>query len=116
MAVERYTVEQLIKAAEDQFGLPSLMARQLGCSSNTVRNYIRRYPTLRQVVDDQRESLVDRAELSLRGAVNSGEQWAVTLVLKTLGKSRGYVERQEVTGAENGPIRVTLVGDDPSRD
>lgn len=105
MAVQRYTLEELIKAAEDQFGLVSLMARQLNCAPNTVRSYIKRYPTLAAVVNEQREGMVDRAEVSLRKAVLNGEQWAVALVLKTLGKSRGYVERQEVTGAENGPIK-----------
>ena len=27
-------------------------------------------------------------------------------VLRTLGKSRGYVERQEITGAEGGPLKT----------
>jgi len=30
----------------------------------------------------------------------------VTLTLKSLGKNRGYVERQEVTGADGGAIVV----------
>ena len=36
----------------------------------------------------------------------NGEPWAVAMVLKTIGKHRGYVERQEVTGADGGSITV----------
>jgi hypothetical protein len=39
----------------------------------------------------------------------AGEPWAVALTLKTLGKQRGYVERQEVTGADAGPVDVRVV-------
>lgn len=111
MATQRYTLEELTKAAEEQFGLTSLMARQLNCSQNTVRNYVKRYPTLAQVVHDQREAMVDRAELGLRNAIINGEQWAIILALKTIGKDRGYVERQETTGKDGGPIVVRLKRD-----
>ncbi len=37
-------------------------------------------------------------------AVNKGQPWAVSLVLKTLGKERGYVERGEITGKGGEPI------------
>ena len=33
---------------------------------------------------------------ALDRAVIKGEGWAITLLLKTLGKDRGYVERKEV--------------------
>ena len=67
---------------------------------------------IREAVDNARGELIDISEQKLRAAVMSGEPWAVAMVLKTLGKSRGYVERQEVTGAEGGHIVVRLVGDD----
>ena len=66
---------------------------------------------VKQVIDDSRDELVDIAELALRSSVTSQEPWAVALVLKTLGKNRGYVERQEVTGADNGPVLVKVIYD-----
>jgi hypothetical protein len=38
------------------------------------------------------------------GAVRRGEPWAVCFTLKCLGKDRGYVERQERTGAGGQPL------------
>ena len=62
-----------------------------------------------------RGELVDYGELALRRAVVDGEPWAVGLVLKTLGRDRGYVERTEnmVTGKDGGPVTMRVVyGDD----
>jgi len=73
-----------------------LAARRLGCSHDTIARYIQRYPQVRTVAEAARGVLVDTAELKLWEATERGEQWAVVLVLKTLGKDRGYTERQEV--------------------
>jgi hypothetical protein len=50
--------------------------------------------------------MVDIAELKLRQQVQDGEAWAVKYILSTKGKSRGYVERQEVTGKDGGAIVI----------
>ena len=36
------------------------------------------------------------AELALYKAIQDGEGWAVCFYLKTQGKQRGYIERQEI--------------------
>ena len=64
---------------------------------------------VQDVIDTQRGKLIDKAELKLEQAVMNGEPWAVTLTLKSLGKSRGYVERQEVTGADGKPMNIRWV-------
>lgn len=63
-----------------------------------------RYPTVAQAIKDEREALVDLGELALYKQVQNGEAWAVTLLLKTLGKDRGYVERSEHTGKDGGAV------------
>jgi len=80
------------------------------CSITTINVRRKRVQAVEQVIQECRGELVDLGELALRKAVLSGEPWAVGLVLKTLGKDRGYVERQEITGKEGGPVR--LVWDD----
>jgi hypothetical protein len=43
-------------------------------------------------------------------AILNGEPWAIALALKTLGKSRGYVERAELAGAADAPpVPITFV-------
>jgi len=64
---------------------------------------------IREACDNARGELIDISEQKLRAAVMNGEPWAVAMVLKTLGKSRGYVERQEVTGADGKPMNIRWV-------
>jgi hypothetical protein len=105
----RYTAEQVIAALEQTKGMLFLASRVLGCSHDTVVNYIKRYPSVRQVSEQLRGELVDTAELKLWQSVQKGEQWGVTLVLKTLGKDRGYVERQEQSGPGGQAVDIRVV-------
>jgi hypothetical protein len=41
---------------------------------------------------------------------------AIIFYLKTQCKDRGYVERQEITGADAGPITIKVVYDTPKPD
>lgn len=108
----QYTANQVADALTKARGLISAAAEDLGCTPQTVRNYIEKYVTVQQALQDARERTVDRAELKMMVAIENGEPWAVALVLKTLGKGRGYVERVETTGKDGGPVaieRITIV-------
>ena len=100
--------ESIIDALKATNGLVSLAARRLGCSPEAIYKRAKQTQSIQQAIDGSRVELVDHAELALRRAILQGEPWAVALTLKTLGKSRGYVERQEVTGADGGPQEHTL--------
>ncbi|SRR6266498_1184626 len=93
----KYKVSQVVSAIHDTKGALCLAAQRLGCARSTIYDFVRRYPAVAQAVDDEREKLIDIAELRLRKAVNDGKPWAIALVLKTLGKSRGYVEKSPAT-------------------
>ena len=102
----KFTVEEVIAAVKKNRGILALAAKELGCARQTLHNYVNRYPTVAQAVSDERESLLDLAEGSLFEQVRKGNITAIIFTLKTLGKSRGYVERQEVTGADGGAVVV----------
>jgi len=105
---EKYTANQMIEALREKHGNLSAAARFLGCSRNTISRYIDLYPTVKAVADEERETLIDFAENQLFKQVQDGNITAIIFTLKTIGKSRGYVERQEVTGAEGGAINVII--------
>lgn len=104
--IEHFSTEQIISALEATNGLITLAAQKVGCTPQTIYNRAAKVKKVQEVINEKRDNLVDHAELALRAAVLSKEPWAVAMVLKTLGKSRGYVERQEVTGADGGAIVV----------
>ncbi len=108
---ERIPTDRIIECLRETNGLVSLAAKRVPCSPTTIRERARRVQAVRQVIDECRGELVDLGELALRKAVLAGEPWAVALVLKTLGKDRGYVERQEVQ--QDGQVTLRVVyGDD----
>lgn len=90
---EKYTVKQIIDALRATKGMVSLAARKLECEAQTVRNYIKRHPTIAEAQKEIRESTTDVAELSLFKAIQEGQPWAVALYLKTVGRDRGYADR-----------------------
>jgi len=100
----RYTVEQVENALNQTAGNIASAARALGASRSTIYRFIENSPTLQQVLVDAREELVDIAESALRREVLNGNITAIIFTLKTQGKARGYVERQEVSGPDGGAI------------
>ena len=103
---ERVKTQRIIECLRETNGLVSLAAKRVPCSMTTIYTRARDVAAVRQVIDECRSELVDYGELALRRAVVNGEPWAVAMVLKTLGKDRGYVERQEVTGADGEALQV----------
>jgi hypothetical protein len=111
MATERIPTDRIIQALRETNGLVSLAAKRVPCSITTINVRRKRVQAVEQVIQECRGELVDLGELALRKAVLNGEPWAVGLVLKTLGKDRGYVERQEITGRDGNELTIRYVND-----
>jgi len=110
-SVNGHSAEQVIKAIMDNHGLLAAAARDLGVTRKTVYNYVKRYPTIAQAVQDARDTTLDMAEGQLMKAVRNGNVTAIMFLLKTVGRNRGYVERQEVAGVTDQPIVLKVVYD-----
>jgi hypothetical protein len=107
----KWTVEEVVNALKKTQGMIYLAARDLGCSHQTIYNYAKRYPKVQDAINDERGHFVDTCELALKRAVLSGEGWAVCFALKTLGKDRGYVEKQQVEQQGELVIKVQYGND-----
>lgn len=106
----RYKAEQVIEALQKARGIKAVAAKVLGCSRQTVDNYIGRYVTVKAAYQEQRETLVDIAEGKLMKKLDTDEWPAIKFILTTLGKERGYTERTEVTGAEGKAVVIQYTG------
>jgi len=109
----KYNAGEVVKAITDTKGFLSAAARILGCDRTTVYNYINRYPTVKQAVEDARELTKDTAELKLLQRINEGSDTAIIFYLKTQAKDRGYIERHEHSGPGGGPIPIKSVDTSP---
>ena len=80
------------------------MARTFGVTRQAVSRFVNQHPALKAVADECRETFVDNVESALYKEALGGNVTAQIFILKTLGKTRGYVERQEITGKDGGPL------------
>lgn len=92
----KYTLEQIKDAIHKAGGFISIACKSLGCTRRTVYNYIDKYPELKEVVTDIREHYLDIAEASLIQKVKDGNTPELLFYLKTQGKKRGYIEKQQI--------------------
>ncbi len=124
MGKELYTAKQFIDAIPGTGGIVSTIADRVGCKWHTARKYIEEYPTIKEVYNEEIERVIDLAEGVLIQNIQIAARQAkagrdvdtadVKWFLSRKAKSRGYVERQEVTGAEGGA--VTVRWDDENND
>ena len=110
--------ERIIECLRETNGLISLAAKRVPCAVSTIYQRAKDVQSVQRVIDEKRDELVDYGELSLRNSVLAGDPWAVSFVLKTLGKNRGYVERieQQIEGAGGGPVVIAIGGINPVED
>jgi hypothetical protein len=87
----------------------SAVARMAGVTRQAVHRYVHAHPALLEVLVECRDTMLDAAETVIEDAILSRDIGACHWYLARLGKSRGYVERQEHSGPEGGPITITSV-------
>jgi hypothetical protein len=98
--------------AQTSGGVVVTIAKRLGVERQTVYSYMKKWVSVNQAVEDEREAMLDMAEGALYKLVSKGNPTGIIFLLKTRGKERGYVERQEVTGANGGAVNIELVWPD----
>ena len=127
---ERYTTKVVIAQIKGSGGFKTVVAKRLGCDRHTVDNYIKRHPTVKRAWEAEAEGLLDVAEsvvaVNIRvasqiqqRAIDSGDVTGAIVdtddawkLLKTKGRNRGYVEKQEQEQIGEKIVRVKWDGND----
>ncbi|RLC33520.1 hypothetical protein DRH14_04740 [Candidatus Shapirobacteria bacterium] len=107
---KKVTVKQILDVVDEHNGNIAAIARSFGVTRTTVQRRVDESPKLTDALASARETMIDEAESQLYKNAKAGDNTAIIFFLKTQGKKRGYVERQEVTGAEGGPVKVEGLG------
>lgn len=87
---------QLLEALEQSLGIVTTACKIVGCNRSTYYDYYNSDKTFRAAVDELQNMTLDFAESQLHKQIKKGNTTATIFYLKTKGKKRGYVERQEV--------------------
>ena len=98
----------LLDALEKSLGVVTTACKQVGIGRTTFYNYYNEDIDFAKKVDDIENVALDFAESQLHKQIQEGSTAATIFLLKTRGKKRAYVERQEITGAEGVPTDVKI--------
>jgi len=104
--MKRPSKEIIIDALEKAFGNKTVAAKSLQTSRNSLDVWLSHYGVSQSEIERCRDLALDIAEYKLLQAINEGRTAELIFFLKTQGKSRGYIERQEVSGPDGGPLQI----------
>ena len=92
-------------------GIYSIIAQKCGVERSTITMFFQKEKNvkIKELAFQEREKIVDVSENKLFKAAEKGEQWAIERVLKSLGKNRGYTEKQEITHSGAEPVNIQLI-------
>lgn len=94
----------LLEAMTKSLGIVTTACKQADVGRTTYYQWLREDPEFKKAVADIKDIALDFAESQLHKQIQEGNTTATIFFLKTQGKSRGYVERQEIEMQEKKPL------------
>ena len=91
----------LLIALEKSLGIVTTACKNCGCTRDTFYRYCREDKDFNQAVKDIDNVALDFAESQLHKNISKGKETSTIFYLKTKGKKRGYIERQEIDQPKN---------------
>ena len=87
----------MITALEKSLGVVTSACKSVGIARSTHYLWMDTDPEYRKEVEDIENVAIDFAESQLHQQIKGGNPTSTIFYLKTKGKKRGYVERQEIS-------------------
>ena len=112
MASKNTTVQskkRMLNALRKTLGVVSPALELAKVGRTTFYQWCRSDEEFKKAVDECEGIAIDMAESQLYRQIESGNTVATIFYLKTKGKKRGYVERQEIAGVEEQPVEINVV-------
>lgn len=96
----------MIEALEKTLGIVTTALKMADIARSTHYKWLQEDEEYKKDVEAIAEIALDFAESQLHKQIQDGEVSSTIFYMKTKGKKRGYVERQEYTGADGNAINV----------
>ena len=94
----------MLDALECSLGIVSTACEKAGISRQTHYNWLKDDPEYKEAVRAIEERTIDFAESHLHALIKDKNPAATIFFLKTKGKTRGYIDRQEIEVSEPRPL------------
>ena len=111
MNKSKHLKKELISALRSNLGVVSNACEALSISRTTYYKYYNEDSEFRSEVDNVGDSTLDFVESKLFDLISNGNVAATIFYMKTKGKRRGYVERQEVEHNTNNITGIRLISE-----
>lgn len=99
----------MIEALEKSLGVVTTACKIVGIDRTLHYKWMKEDQEYADEVLSLSEMVLDFAESKLHNLISTGDTTATIFFLKTKGKKRGYIERQEITGAEGEKLNAITV-------
>jgi hypothetical protein len=100
---------KMLKALEQYYGIVTTASQSVGISRITHYRWLEEDEEYKSKVQDIKNSAIDFVESKLFDCIKSEKETSIIFYLKTIGKSRGYVPRQEIDTGDNKEFRIEVV-------
>lgn len=98
----------ILEALEKSLGIVTTACKSVGIGRTQFYNWLKEDKEFANKVSDIENVALDFAESQLHKQISNDSTSATIFYLKTKGKKRGYVERQEITGADGMPTNFQI--------
>jgi len=99
----------VIDALEKTLGVVTTACKQVGIGRTQFYEWLKTDEEFRKQVEDIQNVALDYAESQLHKQIGDGSTAATIFYLKTKGKNRGYVERQEIQHEGGEGLRIEII-------
>lgn len=102
----------MIEALEKSLGIVTAACKTVGIARQTHYEWYKEDEDYRSRVESISDMTLDFAESQLHKQIKEGNSTATIFFLKTKGKHRGYVERQEIQTSGDNLFNVRIIDTD----
>jgi hypothetical protein len=88
--------KRMLEALEKTLGVVTPAAKMININPCTHYEWLKNDPDYAEKVQELENIALDFAESKLHGLINSGDTVATIFYLKSKGKKRGYIEKQQI--------------------
>ena len=99
-----HSKKALLEALEKSLGIVTTACKIAGLGRTTFYEWYKTDQEFREATDELKDVALDFAESQLHKQISDNSTAATIFYLKTKGKNRGYVERQEIEVTERKPL------------
>tara|TARA_R110000803_G_scaffold11275_1_gene33840 strand:- start:104 stop:454 length:351 start_codon:yes stop_codon:yes gene_type:complete len=104
--------ESLLKSLEQSLGVVTVGCKKAGIPRSTYYKWLKEDKSFAKDVKEIENVALDFAESQLHKQISENSTAATIFYLKTKGKKRGYVERQEIETTGDNLFNVNIIRGD----